>query len=44
MQVTVDLAKAGAAGLKPGDVLRDAAVIFAGHEVSDIHAGTRCTT
>ena len=41
MQVTVDLAKAGAVGLKPGDVLHDAAIIFSGHEVSDIHAGDK---
>lgn len=37
IQVTVDIAKAASKGLKPGDVRRAAAVIFAGHEVSDIH-------
>jgi CzcA family heavy metal efflux pump len=37
VQITVDLAKAGKVGLKPGDVRRAAAVIFAGQEVSDIH-------
>jgi Cu/Ag efflux pump CusA len=37
IQVTVDLAKAGSVGLKPGDVRRAAAIIFAGQEVSDIH-------
>jgi Cu/Ag efflux pump CusA len=37
VQITVDLAKAGRVGLKPGDVRRAAAVIFSGQEVSDIH-------
>ena len=37
LQITVDLAKAGRFGLKPGDVRRAAGVIFAGQEVSDIH-------
>nr|WIE89039.1 efflux RND transporter permease subunit [Mesorhizobium sp. WSM4875] len=37
IQVTVDVAKAASRGLKPGDVRRAAAVIFAGHEVSDVH-------
>ncbi len=37
VQITVDLAKAGRYGLKPGDVRRAAAIIFAGQEVSDIH-------
>jgi Cu/Ag efflux pump CusA len=41
VQVTVDLAKAGAVGLAPGDVRRDAAILFAGHEVTDIHAGDK---
>jgi Cu/Ag efflux pump CusA len=37
IQVTVDLKKASRFGLKPGDVRRAAAVIFAGQEVTDIH-------
>ena len=37
VEVTVDLAKAGRVGLKPGDVKRAAAIIFSGHEVTDIH-------
>ena len=37
IQVTVDLVKAGRFGLKPGDVRRAAAAIFAGEEVTDIH-------
>jgi Cu/Ag efflux pump CusA len=37
IEIKVDLAAAGRAGLKPGDVRRAAATIFAGHEVSDIH-------
>jgi len=37
IQITVDLAKAAQFGLKPGDVRRAAAVVFAGEEVSDIH-------
>jgi len=37
VQIAVDLAKAGRVGLKPGDVRRAAATIFAGQEVSDIH-------
>jgi Cu/Ag efflux pump CusA len=41
VQVTVDLAKAGAVGLAPGDVRRDAAILFSGHEVTDIHAGDK---
>ena len=41
VQVTVDLAKAGAVGLTPGDVRRDAAILFSGHEVTDIHAGDK---
>jgi Cu/Ag efflux pump CusA len=41
VQITVDLAKAGAVGLAPGDVRRDAAILFSGHEVTDIHAGDK---
>jgi CzcA family heavy metal efflux pump len=37
IQITVDLAKAGRYGLKPGDVRRAAAAIFAGEEVTDVH-------
>jgi Cu/Ag efflux pump CusA len=37
VNITVDLAKAGRVGLKPGDIRRAAAAIFAGQEVSDIH-------
>jgi CzcA family heavy metal efflux pump len=37
IQVRVDLAKAGAVGLKPGDIRRAAATIMAGIEVTDIH-------
>jgi CzcA family heavy metal efflux pump len=37
VQITVDLAKAGRFGLKPGSVRRAAGVLFAGQEVSDIH-------
>jgi CzcA family heavy metal efflux pump len=37
LQITVDLAKAGRVGLKPGDVRRAAAIIFSGQEVTDIH-------
>jgi len=37
VQITVDLAKAGRVGLKPGDIRRAAATILAGREVSDIH-------
>jgi Cu/Ag efflux pump CusA len=37
IEVKVDLEKASRYGLKPGDVRRAAAIIFAGHEVSDIH-------
>ncbi len=37
IQVTVDIAKAAKLGLKPGDVRRAATVVFAGHEVSDVH-------
>ena len=37
VQITVDLAKAGQVGLKPGDVRRAAGTIFAGLEVTDIH-------
>ena len=37
IQVTVDIAKAAMFGLKPGDVRRAATVVFAGHEVSDVH-------
>ncbi len=37
IQITVDVAKAARYGLKPGDVRRVAAVIFAGEEVTDIH-------
>jgi CzcA family heavy metal efflux pump len=37
VEVKVDLAKAGRVGLKPGDVKRAAAIIFSGHEVTDIH-------
>ena len=37
VQITVDLVKAGRYGLKPGDVRRAAATIFAAQEVSDIH-------
>ena len=37
VQITVNLEKAGRVGLKPGDVRRAAATIFAGQEVSDIH-------
>jgi CzcA family heavy metal efflux pump len=36
IQVTVDLPKARAYGLKPGDVRRDAATLVAGEEVGDI--------
>jgi CzcA family heavy metal efflux pump len=36
IQVTVDLVKAGRFGLKPGNVRRAAAAIFAGEEVTDI--------
>jgi Cu/Ag efflux pump CusA len=39
IQVKVDLAKAAAHGLKPGDVQRAAATIMAGREVSDLHYG-----
>src|SRR5688500_17038270 len=37
IEIEVDLEKASRYGLKPGDVRRAAAIIFAGHEVSDIH-------
>ena len=37
IDVTVDIAQAALYGLKPGDVRRAATVIFAGHEVSDVH-------
>jgi Cu/Ag efflux pump CusA len=37
IEIKVDLAAAGRVGLKPGDVRRAAATIFAGYEVSDIH-------
>jgi CzcA family heavy metal efflux pump len=37
IQVTVNLEKAARFGLKPGDVRRAAAVVFAGQEVTDIH-------
>ena len=37
IQVKVDLARAQAVGLKPGDVRRAAATLMAGTEVSDIH-------
>ncbi len=37
IEVTVDLAKAQSSGIKPGDVRRAAALVFAGVEVSDIH-------
>ncbi len=37
IQVTVDIGKAAKFGLKPGDVRRSAAVMFAGYEVSDVH-------
>jgi CzcA family heavy metal efflux pump len=37
IQVTVDLTRAAHVGLKPGDIRRAAALIFAGLEVSDIH-------
>jgi CzcA family heavy metal efflux pump len=37
IQIKVDLAKAGRLGLKPGNVRRAAATIFAGQEVTDIH-------
>ncbi len=37
IQVTVDIEKAAKLGLKPGDVRRSAAIMFAGHEVSDVH-------
>src|SRR5262249_8554243 len=36
VNVTVNLAKAGRYGLKPGDVRRDAATLVAGEEVGDI--------
>ena len=41
VQITVDLAKAGRVGLKPGDIRRDASIIFSGQEVTDIHLGAR---
>ena len=41
IQITVDLAKAAQFGLKPGDVRRAAAVVFAGEEVSDIHRNSK---
>ena len=37
IQITVDVAQAARYGLKPGDVRRAAAIIFAGEEVTDIH-------
>ena len=37
IEIEVDLEKASRYGLKPGDVRRAAAIIFAGHEVTDIH-------
>jgi CzcA family heavy metal efflux pump len=37
VQITVDFAKAGRVGLKPGEIRRAAGIIFAGQEISDIH-------
>jgi CzcA family heavy metal efflux pump len=39
IEIEVDLEKASRYGLKPGDVRRAAAIIFAGQEVTDIHRG-----
>ncbi len=41
IKVTVDLQKAQAVGLKPGDVRRTAAYIIAGEEVGDVHTQNR---
>jgi CzcA family heavy metal efflux pump len=41
LQVEVDLARAAQVGLKPGDVRRAAATMFAGEEVGDIFRGGR---
>jgi len=41
IQVKVDLEKARAYGLKPGDVRRAAAYLIAGEEVGDIHTSNR---
>lgn len=41
IQVEVDLAKAGALGLKPGDVRREAAYLVAGEEAGDVHLPSR---
>ena len=39
IQIQVDLAKAGAVGLKPGDVRRQAAALAAGQEVGNVFKG-----
>ncbi len=41
IQVVVDLEKAQAVGLKPGDIRRAAAYIVSGEEVGDIHTANR---
>ncbi len=41
VDVEVDLAKARAYGLKPGDVRRDASTFVAGEEIGDIYRGGR---
>jgi CzcA family heavy metal efflux pump len=41
VQIEVDLAKADAYGLKPGDVRRAAAYLVAGQEAGDVHTSNR---
>ncbi len=41
VQIEVDLAKAQAYGLKPGDVRRAAAYLIAGQEAGDVHTSNR---